>query len=75
MKKLLEASHAIAEAVKAVRPDVIAAYPITPQTQTRLAVIIDVVKIRIFFVCSAFMPKCIASSSPMLIAFKSWANK
>ena len=32
MKELLEASHAIAEAVKAVRPDVIAAYPITPQT-------------------------------------------
>lgn len=32
MKQVLEASHAIAEAVKAVRPDVIAAYPITPQT-------------------------------------------
>ncbi|MFH1788425.1 MAG: pyruvate synthase subunit PorA [Candidatus Altiarchaeota archaeon] len=32
MKHVLEASHAIAEAVKAVRPDVIAAYPITPQT-------------------------------------------
>ena len=32
MKKVLEASHAIAEAVKAVKPDVVAAYPITPQT-------------------------------------------
>ncbi|MFH1835427.1 MAG: pyruvate synthase subunit PorA [Methanobacteriota archaeon] len=32
MKELIEASHAIAEAVKAIRPDVIAAYPITPQT-------------------------------------------
>ena len=32
MKHVIEASHAIAEAVKAVRPDVIAAYPITPQT-------------------------------------------
>jgi pyruvate ferredoxin oxidoreductase alpha subunit len=32
MKKVIEASHAIAEAVKAVAPDVVAAYPITPQT-------------------------------------------
>lgn len=32
MKELIEASHAIAEAVKVVKPDVIAAYPITPQT-------------------------------------------
>lgn len=32
MKEILEASHSIAEAVKAIKPDVIAAYPITPQT-------------------------------------------
>jgi len=32
MKEVMEASHAIAEAVKAVDPAVIAAYPITPQT-------------------------------------------
>jgi len=32
VKELIEASHAIAEAVKVVKPDVIAAYPITPQT-------------------------------------------
>ena len=32
MKEVMEASHAVAEAVKAVEPDVIAAYPITPQT-------------------------------------------
>lgn len=32
MKKVLEASHAVAEAVKLAVPDVIAAYPITPQT-------------------------------------------
>ena len=32
MKKVMEASHAISEAVKMIRPQVIAAYPITPQT-------------------------------------------
>jgi len=32
MKSVMEASHAISEAVKAVEPDVIPAYPITPQT-------------------------------------------
>jgi len=32
MKNILEGSRAIAEAVKACKPDVIAAYPITPQT-------------------------------------------
>jgi pyruvate ferredoxin oxidoreductase alpha subunit len=32
MKHVMEASHAISEAVKAIEPDVIAAYPITPQT-------------------------------------------
>ena len=32
MKKVMEASHAVAEAVKAIEPDVIPAYPITPQT-------------------------------------------
>jgi len=32
VKKVLEGSHAVAEAVKLCRPDVIAAYPITPQT-------------------------------------------
>ncbi len=31
-KKVMEASHAIAEAIKMIEPDVIAAYPITPQT-------------------------------------------
>ncbi|MBN2013687.1 MAG: pyruvate ferredoxin oxidoreductase [Candidatus Altiarchaeota archaeon] len=31
-KKIMEASHAIAEAVKMAKPAVIAAYPITPQT-------------------------------------------
>jgi len=33
MKKVIECSHAIAEAVKACQVDVIAAYPITPQTK------------------------------------------
>ena len=33
MKKLIECSHAIAEAVKACKVGVIAAYPITPQTK------------------------------------------
>jgi pyruvate ferredoxin oxidoreductase alpha subunit len=32
MKEVMEASHAVAESVKAIEPDVIAAYPITPQT-------------------------------------------
>ena len=32
MKAVMEASHAISEAVKAVKPQVVAAYPITPQT-------------------------------------------
>jgi pyruvate ferredoxin oxidoreductase alpha subunit len=32
MKEVMEASHAVADAVKAIEPDVIAAYPITPQT-------------------------------------------
>ncbi len=32
MKKLLEGSRAIAEAVKLCRPQIVAAYPITPQT-------------------------------------------
>ncbi|KAF5086121.1 NADH-dependent phenylglyoxylate dehydrogenase subunit alpha [anaerobic digester metagenome] len=32
MKSILEGSHAIAEAVRLVKPDVISAYPITPQT-------------------------------------------
>ncbi len=32
MKAILEGSHAVAEAVRLVKPDVIAAYPITPQT-------------------------------------------
>jgi len=32
MKKILEGSHAIAEAVRLVKPEVISAYPITPQT-------------------------------------------
>ncbi|MDD1695060.1 MAG: pyruvate ferredoxin oxidoreductase [Methanoregula sp.] len=32
MKAILEGSHAVAEAVRLVRPDVISAYPITPQT-------------------------------------------
>lgn len=32
MMQILEGSHAIAEAVKLIRPDVISAYPITPQT-------------------------------------------
>jgi pyruvate ferredoxin oxidoreductase alpha subunit len=31
MKKILEGSHAMAEAVKLARPGVISAYPITPQ--------------------------------------------
>jgi pyruvate ferredoxin oxidoreductase alpha subunit len=31
-KKIMEVSHAIAEAVKMVKPGVVAAYPITPQT-------------------------------------------
>jgi len=31
MKKLIEGSHAIAEAVRLCEPKVIAAYPITPQ--------------------------------------------
>ncbi len=32
MKKILEGSHAVSEAVKLCRPEVISAYPITPQT-------------------------------------------
>ena len=32
MRHVMEASHAVAESVKSVEPDVIAAYPITPQT-------------------------------------------
>jgi len=32
MKKVIETSHAIAEAVKLVKPDVIPIYPVTPQT-------------------------------------------
>lgn len=32
MKKVIEASHAVAEAVKMAKPKIIAAYPITPQT-------------------------------------------
>lgn len=32
MRKLLEGSHAVAEAVRLCRPQVVAAYPITPQT-------------------------------------------
>ncbi|UCC94894.1 MAG: pyruvate ferredoxin oxidoreductase, partial [Candidatus Omnitrophota bacterium] len=32
MKKFLEGSHAVAEAVKLCKPGVISAYPITPQT-------------------------------------------
>ncbi len=32
MKHVMEASHAISEAVKMIKPNVIAAYPITPQT-------------------------------------------
>lgn len=32
MKEILEGSHAAAEAVKLCRPDVVSAYPITPQT-------------------------------------------
>src|SRR3989338_4157474 len=32
MKKIIEGSHAVAEAVKMCRPSVISAYPITPQT-------------------------------------------
>lgn len=32
MKAILEGSHAVAEAVKLCKPDVISAYPITPQT-------------------------------------------
>jgi pyruvate ferredoxin oxidoreductase alpha subunit len=32
MKQLMEASHAVADAVKMAKPAVIAAYPITPQT-------------------------------------------
>ena len=32
MKAILEGSHAIAEAVRLVKPEVISAYPITPQT-------------------------------------------
>jgi len=32
MKHLMEASHAISEAVRMIKPQVIAAYPITPQT-------------------------------------------
>jgi len=32
MKTVMEASHAISEAVKMIKPQVIAAYPITPQT-------------------------------------------
>ena len=32
MRHVMEASHAVSEAVKAVEPDVISAYPITPQT-------------------------------------------
>jgi pyruvate ferredoxin oxidoreductase alpha subunit len=31
MKKVIEGSHAIAEAVKLCEPGVVAAYPITPQ--------------------------------------------
>ena len=32
MKKFLEGSHSVAEAVKLCKPGVISAYPITPQT-------------------------------------------
>ena len=32
MKSIMEASHAVSEAVKMIKPAVIAAYPITPQT-------------------------------------------
>ena len=32
VKKVIEGSHAVAEAVKLCEPDVIAAYPITPQS-------------------------------------------
>ena len=32
MKKILEGSHAVAEIVKLCRPEVVSAYPITPQT-------------------------------------------
>jgi len=32
MKAILEGSHAVAEAVKLCKPDVVSAYPITPQT-------------------------------------------
>ena len=32
MREIMEGSHAIALAVKAARPNVVAAYPITPQT-------------------------------------------
>jgi len=31
-KTVMEASHAISEAVKMIKPGVVAAYPITPQT-------------------------------------------
>ena len=33
MKKIATGNKAVAEAVKQVKPDVIAAYPITPQTE------------------------------------------
>ena len=32
MMQMIEGSHAVAEAVKLCRPQVISAYPITPQT-------------------------------------------
>ena len=33
VRSVMEASHAASEAVKLIKPDVVAAYPITPQTQ------------------------------------------
>jgi len=48
--------------------------PIIPEIETRLAVIKEVIKNNIFFVVSVLIPRCMASSSPMLIAFKSCEN-
>ena len=35
----------------------------------------EVIKNNIFFSASELIPRCMASSSPMLMAFRSWAKK
>ena len=69
MKKIQECSKAIAEAVKLCNPDVISAYPITPQTRVieRLADFVDggILNSEIIYVESehSAMSACIGASA------------